>query len=43
MGIGPLAVEEGDMVRVLPGCKVPLLIRLEAGYHRLVGCALSGD
>lgn len=37
MGIGPLALQEGDMVCMIPGCKVPLLIRSEADYRRLVG------
>jgi hypothetical protein len=36
-GLGPLALEEGDMVCVLPGCSVPLLIRKRDYYHVLVG------
>jgi hypothetical protein len=37
MGIGPLAVEEGDIICILPGSNVPLLIRKEDDYHVLVG------
>jgi hypothetical protein len=37
MGLGPLALQQGDMVCVLLGCNVPLLIRKEEDYHLLVG------
>jgi hypothetical protein len=37
MGIGPLAVKEGDMICILLGCNIPLLIRKEDDYHVLVG------
>jgi hypothetical protein len=37
MGIGPKPLQEGDMVCVFPGCRVPLLIRKEADHHLLVG------
>jgi hypothetical protein len=36
-GLGPLQLEEQDMVCVLPGCSVPLLIRKRDYYHVLVG------
>jgi hypothetical protein len=37
MGLGPLALQEGDMICILLGCDVPLLIRKEGDYYRLVG------
>lgn len=37
MGVGPKALEEGDMICVIPGCNVPLLIRKEGDHHLLVG------
>lgn len=37
MGLGPLSLQQGDMICVLLGCNVPLLIRKEEDYHRLVG------
>jgi hypothetical protein len=42
-GLGPLALEEGDMVCVLPGCMVPLLLRKRDYCHVLVGeCVVWG-
>ena len=37
MGLVPTALEEGDMICVVPGCNVPLLIRKEGDHHLLVG------
>ncbi|TVY82840.1 Heterokaryon incompatibility protein 6 OR allele [Lachnellula suecica] len=37
MGVGPKALQEGDMVCVIAGCNVPLLIRQEGDHHLLVG------
>jgi hypothetical protein len=37
-------LEEGDMICILLGCNVPMLIREEDDYHRLVGeCFLYED
>jgi Heterokaryon incompatibility protein (HET) len=37
MGMGPLAMDEGDMICVALGCNVPLVLRKEGDHYLLVG------
>lgn len=39
LGIGPCDVQQGDMVCIVRGCRVPLILRLHDEYYRLVGPA----
>jgi hypothetical protein len=43
MGLASQYLQEGDHVCILLGCKVPMLIRKEGDFHRLVGeCFIWG-
>ncbi len=37
MGMGPVAMKDGDVICVVLGCNVPLVLRKEANYFLLVG------
>jgi Heterokaryon incompatibility protein (HET) len=37
MGIGPLTIQDGDMICVVLGYDIPLLVRKKDNYHVLVG------
>ena len=37
MGLGPLALEKGDLICIFPGCNLPLMIREHDDHHVLIG------
>lgn len=39
LGIGPRGMQQGDVVCIGQGCRVPLVLRLHGTYYRLVGPA----
>lgn len=43
IGIGPRIVRPGDRIALVPGCRVPLILRQDEAFFRLVGpCYVSG-
>ena len=42
MGMGPVAMNEGDVICVVLGCNVPLVLRKEGDYYLWLGSASSG-
>jgi hypothetical protein len=37
VGLGRESIAEGDLVCILPGCSVPMILRRENQYYKLVG------
>lgn len=37
LGIGPRRIQQGDMVVILRGCRVPLALRQHGTFHRVIG------
>lgn len=43
IGTGPLNIRQGDYIALLRGCRVPLVLRQDGSFFRLVGpCYVSG-
>lgn len=43
LGSTPVPAQVGDSIFIVPGCSYPVLMRLENGYHRVVGeCYVEG-
>jgi hypothetical protein len=37
IGVGPVAVCENDLIRILYGCMVPIVLRPKGSLHEVIG------